>query len=63
MGYNLSMKRVVKKFKNFKEAEQAEIEEQISMTPQQRQQIAKMLKEKIYGKNPPDVRESHRKQK
>ena len=48
---------MVRKFKDFKEAEEAQIEEQISMTPRQRQYIAKMLKQKIYGKNPPDVRE------
>jgi len=52
----LKMKRVARKFRNLKEAEEREIEEQVSLSLEERQQIAKALKEKIYGKNPPDVR-------
>ena len=57
------MKKVMQKFKNFREAEAREIQEQISLTPYQRQEIAKALKERIFGKNPPDVREWERRKK
>ncbi len=56
------MKKVIKNSK-LQRRRVTEIEKQISMTSQQRQQMAKMLKGKIYGKNPPDVREYHRRQK
>jgi hypothetical protein len=55
------LKRFVKKFKSFQEAEEWEIIQQIKMPPAQRQEIAKKLREKFYGKNNPDVREFHRK--
>ncbi len=51
------MKRIVKISKSFEEAEEWDIEQQINMTPQERQKVAKKLKEKVYGKNPRDVRD------
>ncbi|MHA1370721.1 MAG: hypothetical protein ACTSRA_13555 [Promethearchaeota archaeon] len=53
------MEKIVKKFKSFQEAEKWEIQQQIRMTPSQRQAIAKELRERFYGKNNPDVREYH----
>ncbi len=52
------MERTVHISKNFKDAEDWDIEQQISMTPRERQSVARALKEKYYGKNPPDVRDS-----
>lgn len=50
------MKRVVHVAKNHKEADQWDILQQILMTPQQRQQIAKELKKRFYGTKVVDVR-------
>lgn len=52
------MKPIVHKAKNFREAEAWDIEQQIRMRPEERQRIAKYLKERYYGKNPPDVRDN-----
>jgi hypothetical protein len=51
------MDRTFNKAKNFKEAEEWDIKQQINMTPRQRQKIAKELKRRYYGSNPPDVRD------
>jgi len=53
-----NMKRIVRKSKNFREAHLWDIRQQIGMTHEERQNIAKVLKERIYGKNSPDVRDS-----
>jgi F0F1-type ATP synthase delta subunit len=50
------MDRTFKKAENHKEAEKWDIKQQINLTPRQRQKIAKELKKRFYGKNPPDVR-------
>jgi len=55
------LERFAKKFKSFQEAEEWEILQQIKMTPAQRQEIAKDLRKRFYGKNNPDIREFHRK--
>jgi hypothetical protein len=52
------MERKVHIAHNFKDAEEWDIRRHISMTPEERQKAAKILKEKFYGKNNPDVRES-----
>jgi hypothetical protein len=52
------MERIVNKAKDYKEAEKWDIIQQIKMTPEQRQQIAKELKRRFYGDNTPDVRTS-----
>jgi ribosomal protein L17 len=54
------MERMINKAKNNKEAEKRDIIQQIKMTPEQRQKIAKELKRRFYGNNTPDVRESER---
>ncbi len=55
------MKRVVNIANGFKEAEEWDIKQQISMTPDERFTAANKLKELVYGKNVPDVREWHKK--
>ncbi len=54
------MERVVHKAKNHTEADEWDIQQSISLTPAERQRIARKLKERVYGKNTPDVREYHR---
>ncbi len=52
------MKRIYHKAKNFKEAEEWDIIQHLQMTPEERQGVAKELRERVYGKKPIDVRES-----
>ena len=55
------MKRVVNIANGFEEAEERDIKQQISMTPDERFAVAKKIREMFYGLNSPDVREWHRK--
>ena len=57
------MKRILHKSRSFKEAEEWDIQQQISMNPQERLQAAKILRERVFGKNTPDVREYHERNK
>lgn len=50
------MERIINIAKNNKEAEKWDVQQQINMTPEQRQSIAKELKRRFYGDNTPDVR-------
>lgn len=50
------MKRVFNRAKNHKEAEEWDIQQQLSMTPDERKKVAHELKKRFYGENPPDVR-------
>jgi len=50
------MERILNKAKNNKEAEKWDILQQIKMSPEERMKVAKELKKKFYGNNPPDVR-------
>ena len=54
------MERIVHKTKNFKDAEKYNINQNISMSPEQRQAAAKKIKERVYGKSNPDIREYHK---
>jgi hypothetical protein len=51
------MDRTVVKLNSFEEAEKADISQQIKLTPEERQNIAKILKIRVYGENPPDIRD------
>ncbi len=42
------MQRIVNKAKNFKEAEEWDIQQIVSLTPVERQKIAKKLKDRFY---------------
>ena len=52
------MKRTIQKYKNYQQAEEVEIVQQITMTPEQRQDIAKKLRQRVYGKKAKDVKEA-----
>ena len=51
------VKKVFNKAKNHKEAELWDIRQQINMTPEERQRIARELKNRYYGVRTIDVRE------
>ncbi len=55
------MERVVHKAKSFKEADEWDIQQQISMTPEQRLQAAKELRDRVYPRDAKDVRACHAK--
>ena len=50
------MQRIVTKAKGHREAEKWDVIQQITMTPEERQRVAKELKERFFGKKVPDVR-------
>ncbi|MEE9449024.1 MAG: hypothetical protein V3V72_03150 [Ignavibacteriaceae bacterium] len=50
------MERIFNKAKNNKKAAQWDVLQQISMSPEERMKVAKELKNRYYGNNPPDVR-------
>lgn len=54
------MKRVVNISKNAEEAQQWDIKQHLSMSVEERQTAARILKERVYGKNSPDVRKAER---
>lgn len=55
------IERVVHIARSHREAHEWDVEQQIRMTPEQRQDIARELRRRVYGPNPPDVREAYRK--
>ncbi len=57
-GY-YSMERIVHIARNHDDAKEWDIEQQVSMTPDERLYAARLLKERVFGKNTPDIRESH----
>jgi hypothetical protein len=54
------MERVFRRFANFEEAEQHDIEYYIHLSVDQRQAIARVLKKRAYGDDVPDIREYHK---
>jgi len=57
------MVKQVRVFNSFEEAQEAEIREQIAMTPAQRLEIFRQLKARVFGRSPIDVRAYHKKKK
>jgi hypothetical protein len=55
------MERVVKILKNFKDAKKHEILQEVNMTPEERLKAAKVLRDRVYGANPPDVKDNKNK--
>jgi len=53
----MMMKRVVHKARSFREADKWDIRQHISMTPEERQEVSRLLRIRYYGPNNPDVRE------
>jgi hypothetical protein len=50
------VERVVHKARDFRAAEEWDIQQQIRMTPRERREIARLLKERVYGRKSKDVR-------
>jgi hypothetical protein len=59
-GFN--MKRVFKKSNDFNEAEKWDIQQNLRLTPEQRQKAAAELRKRVYGKKIPAIREARDKQ-
>ena len=57
-----NMKRVFKKSNDFNEAEQWDIQQNLRLTPEQRQKAAAELRKRVYGKKIPAIREARDKQ-
>ena len=57
------MQKRFRVFRSFAEAEEAEVQEQIALTPSQRLNIFRQLKNRIYGRRPIDIRAFHAKKK
>jgi len=55
------MERIVHKSRGFADADKWDVEQQISMTPQERMLAARELKFRIYPEDAPDVRQCHQK--
>ena len=53
------IERIFHKSKNFKEAEEWDIRQHIEMTTEDRQDVAKELRERVYGRKNIDVKESY----
>lgn len=51
------MKPIVHKATSFQNADAWDIAQHIQMTPEERQNAAKKLRDRCYGKNAPDVRD------
>lgn len=52
------MKPILHKAKSFQEADAWDIAQHIQMTSEERQKVAKQLRDRYYGKNAPDVRDT-----
>jgi hypothetical protein len=53
------MERIVHKSKSFKEAQDWDIEQAVAMTPEERLAAAKVLRDRFYPPDSPDVRACH----
>ena len=54
------MERVVHKARSFEEVAEHDVLKQAEMPPQERMRIARILKDRAYPGDRPDVRERHR---
>ena len=54
------MERVVKKSRNFRQADAWDIRQNLALTPEQRIRIAHALRKRAYPANAKDVRACHR---
>jgi hypothetical protein len=55
------MERVFQRSKNFDQAEEWDIMQHVRMTSEQRQEAAEQLRDRVYGKDAPDVRKGQQK--
>lgn len=56
LSYTAGMERTVHKARSFQAAAEWDIQQQVRMTPKERWLAARRLKERVYGRNPKDVR-------
>ncbi len=56
--YDAGMERDAILAHSFEEAERWSREQMWAMTPEERMEIARVLRDRVYGKDAPDVRES-----
>jgi hypothetical protein len=56
----MNVKRIVNISKTAREAEEWDILQHISMTPEERQDAARILKQRVYGKDCPDLKKAER---
>jgi hypothetical protein len=61
--YSFRVIRIGKKSRSFKEAEEWTNKQYREMTPDERIAASRILQRKVYGPNPPDVRECHKRAK
>jgi hypothetical protein len=54
------VERIVHKARDFKAAAEWDIQQQVRMTPRERREIARQLKERFYDRDSKDVRACHR---
>ena len=54
------MDREAHKARSFAEADQWDLQQQWAMTPDERFEVARVLRERAYGTDVPDVREAER---
>jgi hypothetical protein len=52
------MERIVKIFNSFNEAAEEDILQEVGLTPEKRLQAAKELRDRYYGVDAPDVKDS-----
>jgi len=60
MEARVAVDRIVNKATNFESAHRWDIQQHTSMTPSERQQIARELRRRAYGDSNPDVRKAER---
>src|SRR5882672_11645370 len=56
---DVKIERVAKKSRGFAEAEAWDIEQHISLTPRERMRAARALKDRLFRRKTPDVRQCH----
>jgi|688.fasta_scaffold1867897_2 hypothetical protein len=52
------MERIANKARGYDAARAWEIKQYAAMTPDERREVARVLRERVYGKNCPDVRDA-----
>jgi hypothetical protein len=60
LGYDADMDREANLARSFAEAEQWDLRQMWAMTPDERLDLAKVLRERVYGADAADVREAER---
>jgi len=59
-AYAFPVERIAHKSRNFKEADDWDVDQQIRMTSNERWAVARLLKERAYGRTNKDVRQCHK---